>query len=406
MNTEETQFAALQQRLQNVFPTASVVLVQQLYEGFRRRTDEFVLLVEVTQAEETSPVVVKLGPADRLEKELTAWQSCRPAGLKHDLVLMDLEPLRDAQGILTALVYADAEQLIGVDQTLSLEAAMQDAIRLGEPTLESVADVLFQMYERLGLLLYKHSFVDHVKADATREQRLLWLDGHLEENLNAWSVLSGDAFNLRSGITTDLDATKEEKNGYHDPVNVFQHVLKDSTPTSEIPNLLRGRSHGDLHGRNVLVGKVGRRVLWPAVYDYGDMSRQNLIAWDFVKMETELKIRVYPWLFSSGQLAIDVVRFEVKLHKETEQSRERGHWPEKPDSASPEDRLFWLLLQIRRLAMRHLKQQGRIRRWLMEYYFVLSLYGLNSIRFQNLEPSELRCALLSSGCAAARCFPP
>jgi hypothetical protein len=50
MNSEETQFAALQQRLQNVFPSASVVLVQQLYEGFRRRTDEFVLLAEVTHA--------------------------------------------------------------------------------------------------------------------------------------------------------------------------------------------------------------------------------------------------------------------------------------------------------------------------------------------------------------------
>lgn len=61
-NTPEIQFAALQQRLQNVFPSASVVLVQQLYEGFRRRTNEFVLLVEITQAEETAPVVVKLGP--------------------------------------------------------------------------------------------------------------------------------------------------------------------------------------------------------------------------------------------------------------------------------------------------------------------------------------------------------
>lgn len=40
----------------------SVVLVQQLYEGFRRRRNEFVLLVEITQAEETAPVVVKQGP--------------------------------------------------------------------------------------------------------------------------------------------------------------------------------------------------------------------------------------------------------------------------------------------------------------------------------------------------------
>src|SRR5205807_2181974 len=65
-------------------------------------------------------------------------------------------------------------------------------------------------------------------------------------------------------------------------------------PVSElVPGMLRGPAHGDLHGRNVIVGRVRDRVLWPAVFDYEDMSDCNLVGWDFVKLETELKVRAY-----------------------------------------------------------------------------------------------------------------
>ena len=54
--------------------------------------------------------------------------------------------------------------------------------------------------------------------------------------------------------------------------------------------MLRGCAHGDLHGRNILVGIVRDQAMWPTVFDYEDMGPCNLIGWDFVKLETELKI--------------------------------------------------------------------------------------------------------------------
>ena len=65
--------------------------------------------------------------------------------------------------------------------------------------------------------------------------------------------------------------------------------------------MLRGCAHGDLHGRNILVGIVRDQAMWPTVFDYEDMGPCNLIGWDFVKLETELKIRAYLDVFGGGR---------------------------------------------------------------------------------------------------------
>ena len=54
-----------------------------------------------------------------------------------------------------------------------------------------------------------------------------------------------------------------------------------------VPNMLRGFGHGDLHGRNVLVGLVRGQARWPALFDYENMGPDNLLAWDFVKIRPE-----------------------------------------------------------------------------------------------------------------------
>lgn len=398
---------SLAEILQSVFPNAETTLIQSIAEGFRRRDGEFILLLEVTQDGATTPAVVKLGPAKKLQKELDNWRSCRPKGLTHDIVLMNLEPRTNAQGELIALAYADAEQLIGVDQTMNLETAMLESVRLGVPTVESVADLIFQLYQRLGLLLYRHSFNDVASqsGDASMPTQFAKIDSHWLENLEAWERNPGEAFSLRSGIPTLLDTNKEWAKHFRDPAYMFRYITSHDQPWLFIPQMLRGRAHGDLHGRNVLVGRVGDRVLWPAVYDYGDMGTNNLIAWDFVKLETEFKQRAYPLVFSSSRFTPQVVEFEVKLHIATEKSRETATWPRPPEPTTPADRMYWLLLQLRRNAMDHLSQQGRSRLWLAEYYFVLSVYGLNAARFENLTPIEMLGAYLSSGCAAARYLP-
>ncbi|WP_339743734.1 tetratricopeptide repeat-containing protein [uncultured Rubinisphaera sp.] len=389
----------LTNQLDQLFADADMVFLQEVFEGFRRRDGEMVLHLEVTREGAITPGVIKLGPAATLLEEWEAWQSCKPAGLKHDIVLMDLQR-HPADGKLTALVYADAEQLIGVDETLSLETAMLNAVRFGEPHVISVSNLLFQLYERFGILLYRHSYEDDPQE---RQEPLAadQLDRHLSKNLKLWDDPSGDGLKLRCGVTADLDR-KPWDTHFRDPAYFFRTLINHESAQQIVPAMLRGRAHGDLHGRNVLVGKVGHRVLWPAVYDYGDMGVNNLIAWDFVKLEAEFKIRVFPEIFEGKDFTQAIVEFEFQLHEATRKGRDTGNWPSLPEHATQIDRLHWLLLQLRMYAGNHLSYRGRNHLWLKEYTFVLALYGLNSVRFANLTPPQRKWAFLSSGCAAAR----
>src|SRR5262245_22842437 len=138
--------------LRHVFAEGHSAIVQDLYTGYRVHANEYVLLVELSgSGDHDGRYVVKLGPRENLIKELNAWRNCRPTGLRHDLVLMPIDPRPDANEPV-GLVYADAQQFIGVDQTLTLESALLDAARVGFPTPESVGELLFQLYERLGVV--------------------------------------------------------------------------------------------------------------------------------------------------------------------------------------------------------------------------------------------------------------
>src|SRR5215210_523827 len=111
--------------------------------------------------------------------------------------------------------------------------------------------------------------------------------------------------------------------------------------------MLRGCAHGDLHGRNILVGCVRDRVLWPAVFDYEDMSPCRLLGWDFVKMETELKIRAYPEVYTDqeGNFLQAVQDDEIELAAKTEAHYYDRSWPDVPEGKTPSERLQAILLQ-------------------------------------------------------------
>ena len=146
-------------RLRGLFPNARAIVVQDQYTGFRRREDEFILLVEIFDDQRPGRHVVKLAAPERLEAELAAWKSCRPYGLRQDLVFMTLER-GNAVGELTGLVYGDAQQFLGDVPVVHLEAAFLGAVRYGNPSPAAVADTLVQLYERIGHLLYRQVFVD------------------------------------------------------------------------------------------------------------------------------------------------------------------------------------------------------------------------------------------------------
>src|SRR5205085_1532427 len=159
-----------------------------------------------------------------------------------------------------------------------------------------------------------------------------------------------------------------------------------------IPRMLRGCAHGDLHGRNILVGIVRDQAMWPTVFDYEDMGPRNLIGWDFVKLETELKIRAFISVFSGKEtipFAREVQAFEIELDRRTEEFYHGTPWPDVGNPGSPSERLSLVLLSIRRMAAQHLgMNHGRPNDWLEEYYFLLACYGVATGRFANLQPRE------------------
>jgi hypothetical protein len=410
-------------RLRRLFPEARAIVVQDQYTGFRRREDEFILLVEIEGGHRPGRHVVKLADAERLAAELAAWESCRPYGLRHDLVFMTLE-CSNPDGELAGLVYGDAQQFLGDVPVVYLETAFLDAVRHGSPSPSAVADTLVQLYERIGHLLYRQSFVD----DPARADFILHVP-RLEESFPVWTQADGEPARARQDVNV---WARSEPGWFRDPVDYLTYVcqcvpwLGDVPPggglppthppewrhnavtaKDVVPRMLRGCGHGDLHGRNVLVAIVRERARWPAVYDYEHMSPSNLLAWDFVKMEAELKIRAYAALFA-GKRADAFIRsvqeFEAELARQTELCHDGEPWPEVADGASPNERLRTLLLTLRRQAALHLGFDASrpSREWLDEYYFALTAYGVHAGRFPTLGRLNLLASYMSAGVACAR----
>ena len=58
-------------KLKSVFPNGNAVIVQDIYSGFRDRSGELVLLVEVAKSDDQNGIyVVEFGPEGKLAKEL------------------------------------------------------------------------------------------------------------------------------------------------------------------------------------------------------------------------------------------------------------------------------------------------------------------------------------------------
>ena len=475
----ETTVDQLNDILARTFPMRSVVIKDQML-GYRRKPDLFILLVEVFDREDekvepkvpdddekVGPYVVKIGTAKRLEREIRGWDCCRPPGLRHDLVFLPLnQGARLADPPWMSLVYGDAQQFLGVAVTVSFEAAALETVRTGFPRIASIGVVLFELFERIGYLLYSTAFVDDpntptddpsIPANDPDTSSVFVFDlPKVDEALSRWESEPPCQAARREVNTLATSGIGQ----FLDPVDYLRYVqayvpwrvaADDVTrvrqPTADpneperpgllrptvadlIPRMLRGCSHGDLHGRNILVGIVRDQAMWPTVYDYEDMGRCNLVGWDFVKLETELKIRAYLDVFAGGTTArfiSAVQKFEITLNEQTEQAHLNQSWPEigdpstaeerlraidvdpvharrgTGDPSTPEDRLRRILLMIRRMAAQHLgTNHGRPNVWLEEYYFLLACSGVSTSRFENLQMRERIGALLSAGAATAR----
>jgi hypothetical protein len=120
--------------LADAFAGASVVVKDQVI-GYRRKKDQFTLMVEAFGTDGSAahgPYVVKIGPEDKIRKEIRGWECCRPPGLTHDLVFLTLDK-------------RPPQTFDGVTLTLTFEAAAQECVmcfdRLGVSIPEAFDDV-------------------------------------------------------------------------------------------------------------------------------------------------------------------------------------------------------------------------------------------------------------------------
>lgn len=432
--------------LQRMLPNASRVIVRDLVYGYRPHRGRYILRVEEGRGGETRPQrwIAKLvamegtgqgKPPDALTpeenarrqkeaehkqsilREGQAWARCvshnDPVLLPVQVVPAGCAHHSDALGVL----YADGSQFIGVDRTTFLEDAFNEAVLFGNPSPASVLGALAEVYDRLGVRLYRLCGARDPQAAGFTLQV-----PRLVTSLRAWAEPANRHLHE---VRRDANSAAKQL-GFRDPVDVLNFITRhvntaradDDGPAPAplaaplpahllVPVMLSGRAHGDMHARNVIVGLWRHEARWPAVYDYEHMKDGLLVAWDFVKMEVELKVRLYPELFTEFRVGRfpffqKVQAFETDLAAATERHAKDDAWPGLEDARDPERRLFAMLLALRRLAGRYLGQEGHRRsEWVPEYHFLLACYGVWIGRF-NRNYYELASAYTSAGVAMAR----
>lgn len=407
----------VEEALRLAHPDHDTLIVLGLFVGFRVRADEFIVLLDTG----SGTAIAKLGSAGRLRREFEALRSATRIGFDGNQVFLRLR-LAPHRAAPIALVYQTAQSRIDLPDTRPLEEVFLSSVLHGSPTPASVAAVVGDLFDALGVECYERSGprqpVETCWPVLGLEDIRLNPDdtGHchrLGDSLVAWE--SGTPAVVRREA---LAAFPIRRDGSRliDPVAFFGDVLRevrelarDETAAGRgrlaglVPRVLVGCGHGDLHGRNVIVGVRNNEAVLPALFDYENMSATNLLAWDFVKLETELKIRAADALWpntSLRQYAWQLGGLETELGERTERHRRDRNWPV-AGGVTPRERLFSLILGVRREAAKWLGQ-NRPEDWLHEYYFLAAAYGVFSVRYANQSARERTGAFVSAGVAASR----
>src|SRR5579863_1322759 len=455
---ETVDEALVKHDLAQVFAADDEVTAYQVLSGFEINQDrKLVLAVETvrsappTQADvqdsaETRLHIVKLGWTSQVAADGERWEACcrgRKLSMRMFVPVRKCELDTGKSGPRAAAVYEDASQLFGPlndgEQISTLASAFQRAALHHDVSAASVERVLRQVYAELGRWFYHPREVDRDAGRRFFSDKLRLARADTPDVFALWEAdrlrrLRGDAIWL---LFDQRHPDAQQRPDYLDPVEFLSWAFQvdgngaggnGSSSARQIPATLVSASHGDLHGYNVLLGVSCGEAEYPVVIDYGDMSRENAVVWDFVKMETELKARCLHDLFdregarhevfASAQLPHHqklVARWLTPAASELGHERhERGHVlgrersqhilfaflfekllaahvasafaSQKHDSPiksprtdSPVHRALSLLARIRLEAAHHLGRQGNT--WNEEYDFALAVNGLSTAKY-------------------------
>jgi hypothetical protein len=437
--------------LATAFPDAKTVTVCDYFQGYTRKQDDKVVLgVEVEGAERYDSHIVKLGIVSKVGSDYGGFQACISGRPFASRIFVNVA-MRELGDDRLAVIYENAYQFYGDDtdrhNPRELDEVVAWAIKDDKPDPQSVQRVIRQVFGDLYRWFYHSAEDSPRKARAFLEKRLA-KDGHKRAVLNKWNK-EPDRLDLRRDVNWLLcgqDASDSSLSPlYLDPFAYVSWALDHDSP----PQMLVGSSHGDLHGRNILVGVQRGEAEYPAVFDYGEMGTDNALIWDFVKLETELKVRMIPFLMEDETVCSTLLAqpcFPKHLHRYFDKTvpvptGDATAWEAKREFAFAfafERCLACLTNSIHRTAAPSIQCEGlaavggrgdKLRRalaifhgirseasvwlgekqlhrgghgrWRDEYYFGLAAYGLATARF-DYKPYETGFALISAGVAAAQ----
>jgi hypothetical protein len=422
----------------------SQITVCEVFEGYRIAEDaKIVLGVQVADGTDFGSHIVKIGQSPKVQRDYDGWARCFREHRIASRMLMAVVgcPLPNDR---YAAIYQDAYQLFGAETDTEspkpLDGAVERGVMDNNPDSLSLERAIVEVFSELYRCLYRDAREDSQRACAFYRAEL-----EKENNGSAWERWQGapEYADLRRDAlwltTASAKPASEQPLGYADPFDFLSWAFHGH----RLPATLVGRSHGDLHGRNIVVGVYRGEVFQPAIFDYGDMTDTNVIVWDFVKLESELKCRVLPNLFDAPgardalasvvpplrkpiggttQLLVDeqesarradrlefAFQFETALAAQTREivggsatalSRRGKRHAITGHGAT--DRALFLLLRIRQEAAHWLGfNMARAAVWRDEFYFALAVYGLLSAKWP-VDPTHLEWALMSAGVAVAQ----
>jgi hypothetical protein len=290
-------------------PSEPDIYVLSVFSGHTPEYERKVVLgIEFTHRDRYERHIVKIGDRAKVEPDYTGWRDCTRG---QHVASRIFAPVRrfELGADRVAVLYRDAFTLFGPEnpgsfqsQPVLLEDAAEWAAHDDKPDPMSVERALAHIYTDLGVWFYQGADIRHDLAHD-------FYDGHLRRRpsgqpvdvLDRWQndpdrrLLRRQAVWVLAGPDAPGADPVTSSAHYLDPVEYVRWAMAGEKGT-RLPATLVGRSHGDLHARNVLVGVRRGEVQYPAVFDYGDMSDRNVLAWDFAKLETELKVRLLPAL--------------------------------------------------------------------------------------------------------------
>lgn len=395
--------AALQAAYAKTDGLTTIVVYDKLV-GYSATNRPQVLAIELIQKDRSRPKIVRIDDERSthratMEKEYAGWTKLKGYFGDPDPLFMSLRDLTPNGGRKVLEYDAASTALVTRDVAL-LEDVVIRSCRWGSPTPESVAQRIRNVYDYMNDRLFIHARAKDASevADYYRNK--------LEGCIKTW--WRPERVAQRRPVLLSIEGKPHK---FQDPVDWINWVL---SPVAEdcVPECIFGPCHGDMHGRNVLIGLSNGEARDQAVYDFEDMNPDLPVAWEFVKLEMELRVRALPYVIRAWddpkedlRHAIDFERqlydWTRKLDNQTLRPIETHRIDLGRDYPDPWKRLFAVLLEIRQGAKICLSGRERPECWKEEYLFTLAAYSVHTAKHAPYDAIHQELAYIAGGVAAA-----